>query len=234
LRLLLAASLIGLSTPSFAQSVFTGFYGQAGIGYENSSPSYSGGTLYGITPGPLYSYGISGSVHPLNNITYYQENKEHIRWYEANKDEDIFKINASAYLYTLINYARSKPDATFMILYMDTLYHPIDVPILDNFLISNISLRRLSNNELASGISYNYFVKKVIADPRYNHLTIPNISILADLIHKAILTKDTSIITYDKFLRGILDRSILSQKDYLYFVNRGFLYNTERYMDRLI
>ena len=52
LRLLLAASLIGLSTPSFAQSVFTGFYGQAGIGYENSSPSYSGGTLYGITPGP--------------------------------------------------------------------------------------------------------------------------------------------------------------------------------------
>ena len=62
LRLLLAASLIGLSTPSFAQSVFTGFYGQAGIGYENSSPSYSGGTLYGITPGPLYSYGISGGT----------------------------------------------------------------------------------------------------------------------------------------------------------------------------
>ena len=181
----------------------------------------------------IYSYGISGSVHPLNNITYYQENKEHIRWYEANKDEDIFKINASAYIHMLNNYARNNPSSIFVILNMNTLYHPIDVPILDNFLISNISLRRLSNNELASGISYNYFVKKVIADPRYNHLTIPNISILADLIHKAILTKDTSIITYDKFLRGILDRSILSQKDYLYFVNRGFLYNTERYMDRL-
>jgi outer membrane immunogenic protein len=62
LRLLLAANLIGLAAPSFAQSAFSGFYGQVGIGYENSVPSYSGGTLYGITPGPLYSYGISGGT----------------------------------------------------------------------------------------------------------------------------------------------------------------------------
>lgn len=62
LSLLLATSSIGFAIPSFAQSVFTGFYGQVGIGYENSVPSYSGGTLYGITPGPLYSYGISGGT----------------------------------------------------------------------------------------------------------------------------------------------------------------------------
>jgi hypothetical protein len=62
LRLLLASSLIGLAAPSFAQSAFSGFYGQVGIGYEKSVPSYSGGTLYGITPGPLYSYGISGGT----------------------------------------------------------------------------------------------------------------------------------------------------------------------------
>lgn len=62
LRLLLVTSMISLAAPSFAQSAFTGFYGQVGIGYENSVPSYSGGTLYGITPGPLYSYGISGGT----------------------------------------------------------------------------------------------------------------------------------------------------------------------------
>lgn len=62
LRLLLATGLISLAAPSFAQSAFSGFYGQVGIGYENSVPSYSGGTLYGITPGPLYSYGISGGT----------------------------------------------------------------------------------------------------------------------------------------------------------------------------
>jgi len=47
-----------LATPAFAQSVFTGFYGQVGIGYENSTPSYSGGTLNNST----YSYGISGGT----------------------------------------------------------------------------------------------------------------------------------------------------------------------------
>ena len=47
-----------LATPAFAQSVFTGFYGQVGIGYENSTPSYSGGTLNNSA----YSYGISGGT----------------------------------------------------------------------------------------------------------------------------------------------------------------------------
>jgi hypothetical protein len=133
----------------------------------------------------------------------------------------------------LINYARNNPDVTFMILYMDILLHPIDLPVLDNFLTSTISLRQLSDNEFGCGVYFNSFVKKTIADPRYNRLTIPNISIFADLIHRAILTKDISIITYDKFLRGILDRNLLSQKDYLYFVDRGLLYNTERCMNRL-
>lgn len=62
LCLFLPAGLIGLTAPAFSQSVFSGFYGQVGIGYENSVPSYSGGTLYGITPGPLYSYSISGGT----------------------------------------------------------------------------------------------------------------------------------------------------------------------------
>ena len=62
LQLLAALSSIGLTAPAFAQSAFEGFYGQVGIGYENSTPSYSGGTLNGVTPGPLYSYGMSGGT----------------------------------------------------------------------------------------------------------------------------------------------------------------------------
>ncbi len=58
LQLLAALSLIGLAVPALAQSVFEGFYGQVGIGYENSTPSYSGGTLNNST----YSYGISGGT----------------------------------------------------------------------------------------------------------------------------------------------------------------------------
>jgi len=62
LQLLIVFGAMSLTTPALAQSVFTGFYGQVGIGYENSTPSYSGGTLNGITSGPLYSYGMSGGT----------------------------------------------------------------------------------------------------------------------------------------------------------------------------
>ena len=58
LQLLIALGAMSLTTPTLAQSVFTGFYGQVGIGYENSTPSYSGGTLNNST----YSYGISGGT----------------------------------------------------------------------------------------------------------------------------------------------------------------------------
>jgi len=56
--LIVGIGFISLTASSFAQSVFEGFYGQVGIGYENSTPSYSGGTLNNST----YSYGISGGT----------------------------------------------------------------------------------------------------------------------------------------------------------------------------
>ena len=56
--LIVGLGFISITAPSFAQSVFTGFYGQVGIGYENSTPSYSGGTLNNSA----YSYGISGGT----------------------------------------------------------------------------------------------------------------------------------------------------------------------------
>jgi hypothetical protein len=56
--LAVAIGFISLTAPALAQSVFEGFYGQVGIGYENSTPSYSGGTLNNSA----YSYGISGGT----------------------------------------------------------------------------------------------------------------------------------------------------------------------------
>jgi hypothetical protein len=59
LGLLGSLLLISLaSSNAQAQSAFTGFYGQVGIGYENSVPSYSGGTLNNST----YTYTMSGGT----------------------------------------------------------------------------------------------------------------------------------------------------------------------------
>ena len=56
--LIVGIGFISLTTLAFAQSVFEGFYGQVGIGYENSTPSYSGGTLNNSA----YSYSLSGGT----------------------------------------------------------------------------------------------------------------------------------------------------------------------------
>ena len=59
LSLLSALFVLGLASSNVqAQSAFAGFYGQVGIGYENSTPSYSGGTLNNST----YSYSLSGGT----------------------------------------------------------------------------------------------------------------------------------------------------------------------------
>jgi hypothetical protein len=57
--LLSALFVLGISSSNTqAQSAFAGFYGQVGIGYENSTPSYSGGTLNKST----YTYSMSGGT----------------------------------------------------------------------------------------------------------------------------------------------------------------------------
>jgi outer membrane immunogenic protein len=53
---LLIASLLALSgTGAMAQSAFEGFYGQVGIGYESVTPSFTGGSIAGL------SYSASGN-----------------------------------------------------------------------------------------------------------------------------------------------------------------------------
>ena len=63
-QLIIATALTGacIAPSAFAQSVFQGFYGQIGIGYESSAPSFSGGNVTG-TP---YSYSVSSS-----NLNYF-------------------------------------------------------------------------------------------------------------------------------------------------------------------
>ena len=63
-QLIIATALASacIAPSAFAQSVFQGFYGQIGIGYESSAPSFSGGTVTG-TP---YTYSVSSS-----NLNYF-------------------------------------------------------------------------------------------------------------------------------------------------------------------
>ena len=133
----------------------------------------------------------------------------------------------------LNNYARSNPNNTFIILSVDTLLHPIDIPLLDNFLVPNINLKKISDNEFSSGINFQSFRKHIFVDARYNHLCIPNAAILAELLYKVIINKDSTIFTYDKFLQNILDINITSKKDSLYYIEKKLVHLIPKIMYRL-
>ena len=182
----------------------------------------------------VFRYETFTPKYPTEHINYYNLNKNYIKWYEDNKDDDIFKLNALSYVHMLNSYAKSNPNNTFIILSMNTLLDFIDIPILDNFIIPNISLKKISDNEFTYPINFTYFTKKIKIDPRYNHLTIPNVLILTDLVYKSIMDRDSSIITNDKFSKNILDRMFLTEKDYSYFINKGLLRYNQGVMDILL
>jgi hypothetical protein len=180
-----------------------------------------------------FAAGRFGINYFPNYISYYKQYEKYINWFQKNKDENIFKINASSYFHMLNNYARSNPNNTFIILSVDTLLHPIDIPLLDNFLIPNINLRKISNNEFSSGIDFQSFIRHLTIDVRHNHLTIPNSAILAELLYKVIINNDPTILTYDKFLQNILDINIKSKKDYLHYIEKEIVYFMPKIMDSL-
>jgi hypothetical protein len=182
----------------------------------------------------VFRYETFTHKYPIEHINYYNLNKNYIKWFEDNKDEDIFKLNALSYVHMLNNYARNNPTNTFVVLSMSGLLNVIDIPILDNFIIPNISLKKISDDEFKYPVNFNYFTKKVKIDPRYNHLTIPNLHILTDLIYNSIINKDYSNIRSDKFIKNILDRLFLTEKDYAYFIKKGLLKYNQGVMDILL
>jgi hypothetical protein len=48
-------------------------------------------------------------------------------------------------------------------------------------------------------LNYSWFAQYIKSDPRVNHLTNPNLNILAELLIESIQTSSVTNITYDKF-----------------------------------
>ena len=66
------------------------------------------------------------------------------------------------------------------------------------------------------------FVEFTKYDPRANHLTIPNLEILAELVYETITTKSIEHFTMDKFKTNLI-KKITSTEQYLEYVNQGYL-----------
>jgi hypothetical protein len=101
-------------------------------------------------------------------------------------------------------------------------YHIPNIRHPDNFLIPPILFTNITTNEIIGGYKYMDFVEFTKYDPRANHLTIPNLEILAELVYETINTKSIENFTMDKFKTNLI-RKITSKDQYLEYVNQGYL-----------
>lgn len=156
---------------------------------------------------------------------WYFKNKDHINWWIVNQDHRLNEINHEAYIHLIKDFAWTKPLATFIVL--GNTDHRVSIPggqNPKNFLQSFTYLNRISENEYSTGGSYLEWVKHTNWDLRINHLSIPNLHILAELVEESITNLTVDNITYDKFLTKLMD-PISTKAQYADYLANGYLYD---------
>jgi len=168
-----------------------------------------------------YCHGPDTRPHIDNK--WYHNSKDHIEWWMVNASHAVISMNFESYTHLLSNVARSKPNATFIMLkhaewdhYIPNITHPT------NFLTPPILFTNITTNEIIGGYNYTDFVEFTKFDPRANHLTIPNLEILTNLVYETINTRSIENFTMDKFKTNVIEK-ITNKEQYWRYVNDGYL-----------
>ena len=163
------------------------------------------------------------------NHDWYWDNKSHIEWWMVNNDRSMQEISFQAYTLLLKNFALVNPNCTIIIL--PTYDEPSTYTLSDaanptNFLKSKIYLSKISRNEISckdkknfSWVDWQKFTK---IDPRANHLTNINLTILVKLLAESIQALNIDNITYEQFQTDII-QVITSKEQYLNYISDGML-----------
>jgi hypothetical protein len=161
------------------------------------------------------------------------ENRKHIEWLLVNQSHDINLLNHESYLNLIRQVALGRPECLFIVLKnSDWRFHiPVGKPS-ENFLMPNILLNEISQTEVEGYVSYFDFVEHTQVDVRANHLTVPNLTILADLLFESINTRSVDNFTYDKFKSNVI-KKIHSKEEYHECVNKGLLTFQHWILDRI-
>jgi hypothetical protein len=219
----------GGSTEYAALQIFNDFHNNV-IGDDDVViyvPSIKGRLHFDLqmTERPESAAGYQFGPNPLPNAdnTWYHKSKSHIEWWITNRSEDLLTMNFESYVHLISNIARSKPNSTFvMIKHIDWGNNISGFRHPENFLIPSIEFTKITSHEIIGGYEYKSFVQYTTYDPRANHLTVPNLLILTDLLYDAINKKDVSGITLDKFKTNLIEK-ITSKQQYLDYVDQGLL-----------
>ena len=153
---------------------------------------------------------------------WWKDNRKFIEWHIANSDVFVSVINHESYIHVMKNFAEANPKKTVILLQHSFQY--VKFPMINlpsNFLMPDISLYEVSKAE-HGGLSHHDWVKYTMWDKRNNHISNPNLKILAHALNDAIDEKNVSKITYDIFEKGMLTQ-IKNQADLDHYVNLGYI-----------
>jgi len=162
-------------------------------------------------------------IRPHIDNSWYHSSKEHIEWWMVNASHAVISMNFESYVHLISNVARSKPNATFiMIRHIKWNHHIPNIVHPSNFLIPPVLFTDITAREIIGKYNYMDFVEFTKYDPRANHLTIPNLEILSELVYETINTKSVENFTMDKFKTNVI-KKITSAEQYLEYVKQGYL-----------
>ena len=179
----------------------------------------------------VYSQGLDNPNGKGPQDEWYQENKKYIDWWVVNYDQEMQEFQFESYIQLLQNFARNRPNCVVIVLpafpiglFKDEK-HPTDIfnkHSTNNFLRVNICLRNVSVLERIDSPDLKQFVRFTGWDPRCNHLTLPNLYILANLLSEAIQTLNIDNITMDKFQTKNI-KCIETKEEYLKCVSNNIV-----------
>ena len=164
--------------------------------------------------------------------TWYHVNRRHIEWWMVEQDHRLNALTHEMYINTIKDVASIKPNVLFIVLQNSELgaVLPTSNPPA-NFLRSYAYLCTVSNDEMSAPMDYREFTKYTKFDFRINHLTIPNLTILSNLLFDSIQSSNIDNITYDKFQSKNIPQ-IKSKEDYFNLIEQGLLYNANWQLDQ--
>lgn len=152
---------------------------------------------------------------------WYQLNKKYIKWYLLNRDPDLYRLNLEGYLQILKNFTENNSKIKLLLLSVNDLYPIFNLKPSYNFIIPQISLWKISENEF-DGITYEQWIEFSKRDCRINHLSLPNLKILVDLVFTSLKDSDGSILNYNKFVTKIFNKK-LDKSSIIEYANKGYI-----------
>lgn len=161
---------------------------------------------------------------------WYKENKKHIEWYLVNADPCLDVLRQEAYTHVIKNIAELKPRTTFLLMSNSPYESPeLEIPLAYipyNLLIPKIYLLHISNNEIKSKTDqpYTEWTKHTkLVDMRDNHMCVPNLELLSELVVESIKTMSVENIKLEKFQTKLITPPLKTLDEFKNYVDAGLL-----------